>query len=101
MFFEDNPSFSEVLVNRNQFEMVVFGIFVHPALVGPPVDGTCNWWGAADGPGPVGPGSGGPPAGRVMVSRRGVQGQFRRLVLRLRRDDRRPRRGWHAASRGR
>src|SRR5206468_78626 len=42
--------------------IAAYGIAVHPALiVAFPtriVDGTCNWWDSADGPGPVGPGTG-------------------------------------------
>ncbi len=32
------------------------------------LDGTCNWWGAANGPGPVGPGSGSPVTTNVNYS---------------------------------
>lgn len=35
----------------------LFGIFNDTASGGM-VNGTCNWWGAANGPGPIGPGSG-------------------------------------------
>lgn len=35
----------------------LFGIFNDTASGGV-VNGTCNWWGAANGPGPIGPGSG-------------------------------------------
>ncbi|HKR00345.1 MAG TPA: thrombospondin type 3 repeat-containing protein [Pyrinomonadaceae bacterium] len=58
VLFEDNPSFSTGQVNNNNFTSVEFGIAVSPALVGTPVNGTCNWWGSASGPGPVGPGTG-------------------------------------------
>jgi hypothetical protein len=60
VFFEANPSFSTAEVHNNSFENVAFGITLHVTLVGSPgeVDGTCNWWGSADGPGPVGTGSG-------------------------------------------
>ena len=58
VFFESNPSFSTGQVNGNSFDNVAFGIVVHPLLSGAPVNGACNWWGSADGPGPVGPGSG-------------------------------------------
>jgi len=36
----------------------VFGVNNDPASGTTTLDGTCNWWGAANGPGPVGPGSG-------------------------------------------
>src|SRR6266850_731864 len=64
VWFEDNPSFGTAKVNQNNFDVTiaVYGIAVHPALiVASPtriVDGTCNWWDSADGPGPVGPGTG-------------------------------------------
>lgn len=60
VLFESNPSFSTGHVNQNNFDVSssAFGIAVHPALTGTPVDGSNNWWGASDGPGPVGPGSG-------------------------------------------
>ena len=35
----------------------LFGISNDPSSGGS-VNGTCNWWGAANGPGPIGPGSG-------------------------------------------
>jgi hypothetical protein len=58
VFFEENPSFSGGSVNLNNFGDVAAGIAVHPALAGPPVNGECNWWNSASGPGPVGPGTG-------------------------------------------
>ena len=60
VWFEDNPSFASAQVHRNAFNIgsAAYGIAVHPALTGGPVSGTCNWWGAKDGPGVVGPGSG-------------------------------------------
>jgi hypothetical protein len=60
VWFEDNPSFSTGTVNENNFDVTIaaYGIAVHPALVGSPVDGTCNWWGDPNGPGPMGPGAG-------------------------------------------
>jgi hypothetical protein len=60
VLFESNPSFSTVEVHNNQFNLsaAAFGIAVHPSLSGGPVDGECNWWGAPNGPGPVGPGAG-------------------------------------------
>ncbi|HQV58324.1 MAG TPA: right-handed parallel beta-helix repeat-containing protein, partial [Ilumatobacteraceae bacterium] len=46
VWFEDNPSFATVLVNRNILAVgpVALGILRHPALVGGPVNGSCNWW---------------------------------------------------------
>ncbi|HWS88074.1 MAG TPA: thrombospondin type 3 repeat-containing protein [Pyrinomonadaceae bacterium] len=64
VFFEANPSFGTAEVHDNDFNVgpAVFGIAVHPALTSAfpsaLVDGECNWWGAPNGPGPVGPGSG-------------------------------------------
>ncbi len=64
VWFEDNPSFSTGQVNQNNFNVTIaaYGIAVHPALsLAYPalsVDGTCNWWGDAGGPGPVGSGFG-------------------------------------------
>ncbi len=64
VWFEDNPSFGTASVNENNFDVTIaaYGIAVQPALIlafpTSTVDGTCNWWGAADGPGPVGPGTG-------------------------------------------
>jgi hypothetical protein len=64
VFFEDNPSFGTAKVNQNNFDVTpaAYGIAVHPVLISmfPSriVDGTCNWWDSADGPGPVGPGTG-------------------------------------------
>jgi hypothetical protein len=62
VWFEVNPSFSSGLVNHNSFENVGYGIAVHPALSGTPVDGTCNWWGSA-----TGPTSAGNPGGTGVV----------------------------------
>jgi hypothetical protein len=47
-------------VNQNNLDVAIadYGIAVDPALFGGPLDGTCNWWGDANGPGPVGPGAG-------------------------------------------
>jgi len=65
VFFEDNPSFGTARVNQNNFDvtpLVAYGIAVHPALImafpNSIVDGTCNWWGDRNGPGPMGPGAG-------------------------------------------
>jgi hypothetical protein len=44
--------------HRNSFAgNTAFGVFNDPSSGGS-VNGTCNWWGAANGPGPVGSGSG-------------------------------------------
>ena len=65
VFFEDNPSFGTARVNQNNFDvtpLVAYGIAVHPVLIvafpNSIVDGTCNWWGDRNGPGPMGPGAG-------------------------------------------
>src|SRR5882724_7403364 len=64
VWFEDNPSFGTAKVHQNNFDVTLaaYGIAVHPALVfafpNSIVDGTCNWWDSASGPGPVGPGTG-------------------------------------------
>jgi hypothetical protein len=62
VWFEANPSFSGGHVNQNNFDVTpaAYGIAVHPALAltGKIVDGECNWWGAPNGPGPVGTGAG-------------------------------------------
>lgn len=47
---------SDIHINYNNITgSTVFGI---NNTVNGTLDGECNWWGAADGPGPVGPGSG-------------------------------------------
>src|SRR5258706_24141 len=59
VWFEANSSFATAHVNTNNFNVgpAAYGIAVDPAISGTgTVDGTCNWWGAANGPGPVGPG---------------------------------------------
>jgi hypothetical protein len=58
IWFEDNPSFATGTVNRNSLAVggAAYGIAV--AGGSGTVDGTCNWWGALDGPGPIGSGSG-------------------------------------------
>jgi hypothetical protein len=64
VFLEANPDFDTVSINENNFNLTIaeFGIALHPTLLATAgdrvVDGTCNWWGSADGPGPVGPGTG-------------------------------------------
>jgi parallel beta-helix repeat protein len=48
-----------ITVNRNSLTgHSVFGVDNSTGGQTLPVDATCNWWGAANGPGPVGPGSG-------------------------------------------
>jgi SdrD B-like domain/Right handed beta helix region len=47
-----------IAVNRNSFTgNTQFGVG-NSTTSTPPLDATCNWWGAANGPGPVGTGSG-------------------------------------------
>ena len=65
VFFEANKYFPYVETHMNNFDvtMAAFGIALHPDLIASDgyrgsVPGTCNWWGAADGPGPVGGGHG-------------------------------------------
>jgi hypothetical protein len=63
--FEANPSFPTAEVHLNNFDVTIlaYGIRLHPSLIASDghrgnVDGTCNWWDDASGPGPVGPGLG-------------------------------------------
>jgi len=59
-FESENTSFSTGHVNENNLDVTIvnYGIAVDPLLIGGPLDGTCNWWGDPNGPGPVGPGVG-------------------------------------------
>jgi hypothetical protein len=70
VWFESNPSFGTATVNSNNFDVgpAVYGIAVDGTAGPGAVDGTCNWWGAANGPGPVGPGSGAKVGPRVKFS---------------------------------
>lgn len=64
VFFESNPFFFTAEVNRNSLAVgsTAYGIAVHPALTAQyaslSLDGECNWWGAANGPGAIATGSG-------------------------------------------
>jgi hypothetical protein len=64
VWFEDNIFFFTADVNRNNLNVGATGagIAVHPSLVSAypslNVDGTCNYWGAANGPSSLGIGSG-------------------------------------------
>jgi len=65
VFFEANKYFPGVETHMNNFDVTpaAFGIALHPDLLASDgyrgsVPGTCNWWDAADGPGPVGGGHG-------------------------------------------
>ncbi|HLW34508.1 MAG TPA: hypothetical protein VKS98_02510 [Chthoniobacterales bacterium] len=51
-FENEDVSFSSGTVNGNNFNVnaPIYGIAVHPALSGSPVDGTCNWWNSSTGP---------------------------------------------------
>lgn len=71
VWFEANPSFGTAAVNNNNFDVgpAAYGIAVHPAISSTgSVDGTCNWWGAPNGPGPVGSGAGAKVSPRVTYS---------------------------------
>jgi hypothetical protein len=71
VWFESNPSFNTAAVNLNNFDIGTgaYGIAVQPTIVGAGnVDGTCNWWGAANGPGPAGTGGGAKVSPRVKFS---------------------------------
>jgi len=62
--FEDNQFFFTSDVNRNSLNVGAagYGVAINPALTTAypslSLDATCNWWGAANGPGAVGSGSG-------------------------------------------
>jgi hypothetical protein len=64
VWFANNPSAfgPTTAVQNNNFNLTIasYGIGIGPGLfpINEPFDGQCNWWGSADGPGPVGPGSG-------------------------------------------
>jgi hypothetical protein len=65
VFVEANKFFPTLEVHRNNFNLNgdEFGIALHQDLIRSDgyrgkIDGTCNWWNASNGPGPVGPGSG-------------------------------------------
>jgi hypothetical protein len=70
VWFESNPSFNTAAVNLNNFDVgpAAFGIAVDGTAGAGNVDGTCNWWGAANGPGPIGTGSGAKVGPRVKYS---------------------------------
>jgi hypothetical protein len=54
-----NSENGTVVANRNSLASdTPFGIFNDPASGAGTLNGTCNWWGAANGPGPVGTGTG-------------------------------------------
>jgi hypothetical protein len=67
-----NTSLTSGHVNLNNFNvtnLVDYGIAVDPTILGTgSVDGTCNWWNAPNGPGPVGPGTGAKVTPRVVYS---------------------------------
>jgi len=62
VWFEANSSLGTAKVNQNNFNVTpaAYGIAVQTAIFAPSgpdvVDGTCNWWGDPNGPGPVAPG---------------------------------------------
>jgi hypothetical protein len=60
-------TFANVDIHRNSIVgNANFGVYSETTT--PVVDATCNWWGTADGPGPVGPGSGDPVSADVTFS---------------------------------
>jgi len=69
-FENEDSTFSTGTVNENNLDVTIahFGIAVDPSLSSGPVDGTCNWWGSANGPGPIGPGSGAQVSTKVTSS---------------------------------
>ncbi len=64
VFFEANPFFFTSEVNHNSLAVgsTAYGIAVHPSLTAVysslQMEAQCNWWGASNGPGSVGVGSG-------------------------------------------
>src|SRR5256714_1320139 len=67
-FEHENTSYATGHVNQNNLDVTIadFGIAVEPSTPGTgSVDGTCNWWGDPNGPGPVGPGAGAMVSPRV------------------------------------
>jgi hypothetical protein len=66
-----NSSLTSGHVNLNNFNVNItdYGIAVDPFIAGTgSVDGKCNWWGAPNGPGPVGSGAGAKVTLRVVYS---------------------------------
>jgi hypothetical protein len=71
VWFEANPSASTAKVNENNFDVTIaaYGIAVNSTGTGAgSVDGTCNWWGDPNGPGPIGPGAGAKVSPRVVYT---------------------------------
>jgi hypothetical protein len=71
VWFEVNSGFATSQVHGNNFNITIasYGMAVQPSIPGTgSVDGSCNWWGAPNGPGPVGPGSGAKVSPRVTFS---------------------------------
>ena len=68
VWFEANPSYATGQVTDNNFDNVEVGIAVHPSLTGGSVNGACNWWRSASGPGPVGPGTGAKVSANVIFT---------------------------------
>jgi hypothetical protein len=70
VWFEgEDTSFGTAAVTYNSLDVSpASGIKVDPALSGSSVDGTCNWWGATNGPSDAGPGSGAKVSSGVTFS---------------------------------
>ena len=60
----DSPLYHQAAIAFNDFNLptTAYGVALSPATLADAGDNavgaTCNWWGSADGPGPVGPGQG-------------------------------------------
>src|ERR1043166_160076 len=68
VWFEANPSYATAAVQGNNFNdgSTVVGVAVQASIPDSgSVDAACNYWGAPDGPGPVGSGSGAKVSPRV------------------------------------
>jgi hypothetical protein len=66
-FESEDTSFASGHVNENNLDVTIaaYGIAVDPSFTSGTVDGTCNWWGDPNGPGPIGPAAGAKVSPRV------------------------------------